>query len=56
MEHKGVGCIAAGLVIGGALGVMWGPVIGNAALGIGIGALAGLFIGWFVAAAVRTSI
>ncbi len=55
MEHKGGGCTAAGLVIGSALGVMWGPIISNAALGIGVGALAGLFIGWFVAAAVRKS-
>ncbi len=55
MDRKGGSYIAAGLVIGSALGLMWGPTIGNAALGIGVGALAGLFIGWFAAAAMRKS-
>ncbi len=53
MDRKIGGYIAAGLAIGSALGLLWGPMIGNAALGIGIGALAGVFIGWFAAAAIR---
>ncbi len=55
MDRKIGGYIAAGLVSGSALGLMWGSMIGNAALGIAIGALAGLFIGWFAAAATRKS-
>ncbi len=53
MDRKIGGYIAAGLAIGSALGLLWGPMIGNTALGIGIGALAGVFIGWFAAAAAR---
>ncbi len=53
MDRKIGGYIVAGLAIGSALGLMWGPMIGNTALGIGIGALAGVFIGWFAAAAIR---
>ncbi len=47
--------IAAGLMIGSAVGLMWGPMLGNIALGIGIGALVGLSIGWFAAAATLNS-
>jgi hypothetical protein len=38
-----------GLVIGGVLGVGFGAAIQNPILGIALGALGGVFIGWFVA-------
>jgi uncharacterized protein YcfJ len=39
------------LVIGGFLGMEFGATSGNTALGLVVGALGGLFIGWFAAAA-----
>ena len=44
--------IALGLLIGVLLGRGVGATSGNIILGIGLGALGGLFVGWFVAAAV----
>jgi uncharacterized protein YcfJ len=44
--------IVLGLLVGAVFGFGLGAANGNAILGIGIGALAGVFIGWFVAAAV----
>jgi hypothetical protein len=52
MDPKFGRFIVLGLVIGGVLGLLYGPAIGNTALGLGLGALGGVFIGWFVAAAV----
>jgi hypothetical protein len=43
--------IVLGLVIGVAFGTLVGAASGNTLLGIGLGALGGVFIGWFVAAA-----
>lgn len=45
--------IFLGLGIGGIFGVGLGAANGNATLGTAIGAIAGVFIGWFIAAAVR---
>ncbi len=45
-------CIFFGLAIGANFGIFIGKANGNLPLGIGIGALAGVFIGWFVAAAI----
>lgn len=42
----------AGAAIGSTFGVFIGAVSGHRLLGVGIGALAGLYVGWFVAAAV----
>jgi hypothetical protein len=41
-----------GLFIGAVFGTAFGPAIGNISLATGLGALGGLFIGWFVAVAV----
>lgn len=43
--------ILLGLIVGALLGVSFTPVIENDALAILGGALAGVFIGWFIAAA-----
>jgi uncharacterized protein YcfJ len=43
--------IVLGLVIGVVFGMGVGAASGNTLLGIGFGALGGVFIGWFVAAA-----
>ncbi len=51
MDRKFGYYIVVGLVIGGAFGLTLGAANGNTALGIGLGALGGVFIGWFVAAA-----
>jgi len=53
MERRFGFYIVLGLVIGGFLGVGFGAAIENATLGIALGALGGLFIGWFAAAAAR---
>lgn len=47
--------IFLGLLIGAVFGMGLGAANGNAAFGIGGGALAGVFLGWFVAAAVQQS-
>jgi membrane associated rhomboid family serine protease len=44
--------ILVGLAIGASLGVFIGAAIGNVPLAIAVGAIGGLFLGWFVAAAV----
>ena len=45
-------CIFLGLLIGAQFGIFLGAGSTNHILGIGGGALAGAFIGWFIAAAV----
>lgn len=42
--------VFGGALLGALLGLMW-AADGNTVLGMGIGALAGTFIGWFAAAA-----
>ena len=42
--------IFAGILLGAILGMMW-AANGNLLLGLAAGAVAGTFIGWFVAAA-----
>ena len=51
MDRKFGYYIVLGLVIGVVLGMGVGAASGNALLGIGLGALGGVFIGWFIAAA-----
>jgi len=51
MERRFGYYIVLGLVIGGFLGMGFGATSGNIALGLVLGALGGLFIGWFAAAA-----
>jgi uncharacterized protein YcfJ len=51
MERKFGYYIFEGLLIGGLLGMGLGSANGNTILGIALGALGGVFIGWFVAAA-----
>lgn len=53
MNKKFALYIVSGLFIGALFGVSFAPVIENDTLGILGGALAGVFIGWFIAAAVR---
>jgi hypothetical protein len=43
--------IVLGLVIGIVFGMGVGAASGNTLFGIGLGALGGVFIGWFIAAA-----
>ena len=45
--------VVLGLIIGGIFGFGLGAANANALLGTGIGALAGVFMGWFMAAAVH---
>jgi NhaP-type Na+/H+ or K+/H+ antiporter len=45
--------IFVGMAIGALFGLPFAEPIGNALLAVGIGALAGLFLGWFLAAARR---
>lgn len=45
--------IIIGLFVGALFGVSFTPVIGNDLLAISGGALAGVFLGWFIAAAVN---
>ena len=51
MDRKFGYYIALGLVIGVVFGMGVGAASGNTLFGIGLGALGGVFIGWFVAAA-----
>jgi hypothetical protein len=51
MDRKFGIYILVGLVIGVFFGMLLGPAIGNNLLGIGLGALGGVFVGWFAAAA-----
>lgn len=52
MERKFGYYIVVGLLIGGVFGMGLGAANGNTLLGVAGGALAGVFIGWFIAAAV----
>lgn len=50
--EKTIGYFAfGGMLIGAFLGLMWSAG-GKLLVGMGIGALIGIFIGWFIAAAV----
>lgn len=50
--EKTIGYFAfGGLLIGAIFGLLWAGT-GNPMVGIGIGALGGTFLGWFIAAAV----
>ena len=51
MERKFGYYIVLGLLIGVVFGMGLGAANGNTIWGIGLGALFGVFIGWFVAAA-----
>jgi hypothetical protein len=51
MERKFGYYIFVGLLIGGVFGMGLGAANGNTILGIALGALGGVFIGWFAAAA-----
>jgi len=51
MERKFGTFILVGLLVGAVFGFGLGAANGNTLLGIGLGALAGVFLGWFVAAA-----
>jgi hypothetical protein len=42
--------IVLGLVVGVVFGFLVGAASGNALFGIGLGALGGVFAGWFIAA------
>jgi ABC-type uncharacterized transport system permease subunit len=44
--------IVLGSILGAAFGIFFGPVVGDPALAMLSGALGGVFIGWFIAAAV----
>lgn len=44
--------VFAGLLIGAFFGMFLGAGSANPIPGVGVGALAGVFIGWFIAAAV----
>ncbi len=50
MDRKFGKYIFGGLVIGEALGLLWGTAIGNLAVGIALGTLGGVFAGWFAGA------
>jgi hypothetical protein len=53
MDRRTIGIrIFFGLAIGANFGVFIGKAMGNFSLGIGIGALAGVSIGWFITAAI----
>jgi NhaP-type Na+/H+ or K+/H+ antiporter len=53
MDKKFAFIIALGALIGAVFGVSFTPVVQNDLLAIVGGALAGVFIGWFSAAALR---
>ena len=53
MERKFGYYIILGLAIGVVFGMGMGAANGNTLFGIGLGALFGVFIGWFVAAAAQ---
>lgn len=50
MDEKGARIAFLGLAIGGAFGLILGAASGNTLVGLGLGALAGVFIGWFATA------
>ena len=45
--------ILIGMLIGAIFGTAFGPAIGNMKLATALGAVGGVFIGWFIAAAMR---
>ena len=51
MDRRSEYYIALGAVIGVVFGLGVGAASGNTLLGIGLGAIGGVFMGWFVAAA-----
>lgn len=51
MDRRFAYFLFLGLVFGALIGLAFGAPKGNALLGVGFGALAGVFIGWFAAAA-----
>lgn len=44
--------IILGLIVGANFGIFFGPALGNPSLSIALGALGGVFIGWFISVAV----
>ena len=44
--------IVLGLILGAVFGNFFGPIVGNTAHAMKLGALGGVFIGWFIAAVV----
>jgi len=42
--------ILSGLLIGGIFGIFFAAPLENPLLGVGVGALGGVFLGWFIAA------
>jgi hypothetical protein len=52
MEHRFGTLIILGLVTGCTMGVYFGPALENPLLSVGLGGLGGLFLSWFIAAAV----
>lgn len=51
MDRKYGFYIVVGMLVGAIFGMGLGAASGNAYQGMGIGALAGVFVGWFIAAA-----
>ena len=49
MKKNGVS-VFLGLLIGATFGVLLGSANGNPLAGLGLGTLAGVFLGWFIAA------
>jgi hypothetical protein len=52
MERRLGTFIILGLVTGCTMGVYFGTALENSLLGVGLGGLGGLFLSWFIAAAV----
>jgi len=53
VNKKSVLFILIGLATGAVFGTSFGPVVSNIVLATALGAVGGLFVGWFIAAAVR---
>lgn len=53
MKRKFAYLIFLGLLIGATYGVFFGKAIENDVLGVALGALGGVFLGWFIAIAVQ---
>jgi hypothetical protein len=52
MEHRFGTFIILGLVTGCTMGVYFGTALENPLLSVGLGGLGGLFLSWFIAAAI----
>jgi len=50
MDKKFALYIIIGMVLGAIYGAFFGPALGNNFLAIALGAIGGVFLGWFVAA------